>query len=80
MGIQNLALTMEQHTQAVSDELLSWIRMAAAVNVAQLQRIGKWLTSSENTHLALKLQMEADKKSVDSLAKELETVKNDQAR
>ena len=43
--------------------------MAAAVNAAQMQRIGKWSTSSENAHMALKLQMEADKKSVDSLAK-----------
>ena len=45
-----------------------------------MQRIEKWSTSSENAHMALKLQMEADKKSADSLAKELETVKKDQAR
>ena len=48
--------------------------MAAAVNAAQMQRIEKWPNSSENTQLALKLQLEADKKSVDSLAKELEIV------
>ena len=54
--------------------------MAAAVNVAQMQRIEKWSTSSMNAHMALKLQLEADKKSVDSLEKELETVKKDQAR
>ena len=45
-----------------------------------MQRIDKWTTSSENVHSTLKLQMEADKRSVDNLAKELETVKKDQAR
>ena len=80
MGMQNLALTMEQRTQDVSNELHSQINMAAAVNTAQMQRIEKWSTSSENSHMALKLQMEADKKSVDTLAKELKTVKKDQAR
>ena len=80
MGMQYLALTMEQRTQDVGNELLSRINMAAAVNAAQMQRIEKWSTSSENTHMALKLQMEADKKSVDRLAKELDTVKKDQAR
>ena len=78
--MQYLALTMEQRTQDVGNELLGRINMAAAVNAAQLQRIEKWTTSSENAHSALRLQMEADKKSVDALAKELETVKKDQAR
>ena len=80
MGIQYLALSMEQRTQEVGNELLSRINMAAAINAAQMQRIDKWTTSSENAHSALKLQMEADKRSVDNLAKELETVKKDQAR
>ena len=78
--MQYLALTMEQRTQEVCNELLSRINMATAVNAAQMQRIKKWSTSSENAHMALKLQMEADKKSVYSLAKELETVKKDQVR
>ena len=80
LGMQYLALTMEQRTQAMGNELLGRINMAAAVNAAQMQRIEKWTTSSENAHSALRLQMEADKKSVDSLVKELETVKKDQAR
>ena len=80
MGIQYLALSMEQRTQEVGNELLSRINMAAAINAAQMQRIGKWTTSSENAHSTLKLQMVADKRSVDNLAKELETVKKDQAR
>ena len=54
--------------------------MAAAVHAAQMQRIEKWSTSSVNACMVLKLQMGADKKSMDSLAKELETVKKDQAR
>ena len=45
-----------------------------------MQRIEKWTTSSENAHSARRLQMAADKKSVDALAKELETVKKDKAR
>ena len=53
--------------------------MAATVNAAQMQKIEKWTTSSENAHSALRLQMEADKKTVDALAKKLETVKKDQA-
>ena len=80
LGIQYLALTMEQRTQDVGNELHGRINMAAAVNAAQMQRIEKWTTSSENAHSALRLRMEADKKSVDALAKELETVKKDQAR
>ena len=80
MGMQYLALTMEQRTQEVGNELLNRINMAAAVNAAQMQRIDKWTTSSENAHSVLRLQMEADKRSVDALAKELETVKKDQAR
>ena len=54
--------------------------MASAVNGTQMERIEKWSTSSKNAHLALQLHMEADKKSVDCLAKELETVKMEQAR
>ena len=80
MGIQYLELTIEQRTQDIGDELLYWINMAAAVNTAQIWRIEKWSTSSENAHMVLQLQIEADKRSVDSLAKELETVKKDQAR
>ena len=68
---------MEQRTQEVGNELLSQINMAAAINAAQMQRIDKWTTSSEHAHSALKLQMEADRRSVDNLAKELETVKKD---
>ena len=45
-----------------------------------MSRIDKWTTSSENTHSALQLQIEADKRSVDALGKELETVNKDQAR
>ena len=75
--MQYLALTMEQRTQAVGNELLGRINMAAAVNAAQMQRIEMWTTSSENAHSALRLQMVAEKKSVDALAKELETVKKD---
>ena len=71
---------MEQRTQDVGNELLGRINMAAAVNAAQMQRIEMWTTSSQNAHSALKLQMEANKKSMDALAKELETVKKDQAR
>ena len=78
--MQYLALTMEQRTQDVGNELLGRINMAAAVNAAQMQRIEKCATSSQNAHSALRLQMEADKKSVDALAKELDTVKQDQAR
>ena len=80
MGIEYLALSMEQRTQEVGNELLSRINMAAAINAAQMQSIDKWATSSENAHSALKLQMEADKRSVDNLANELETVKKDQGR
>ena len=80
MGIQYLDLNMEQRTQEVGNELLSRINMAAAINAAQMQRIDKWTTSSENANSALKLQMEADKKSVNNLAKVLETVKKEQAR
>ena len=71
---------MEQCTQDVGNELLGQINMAAAVNAAQIQRIEKWTISSENAHSALRLQMEADKKSMDALAKEFETVKKDHAR
>ena len=70
---------MEQRTQDVGNKLLSWINMATAVNAAQMQRIEKWSTFSEIAHMAMRLQMEADKKSVDSLLKELETVNKDQA-
>ena len=80
MGIQYLALSMEQRTQVVGNELRSWINMAAAINAAQMRRIDKCTTFCENAHSALKLQMEADKRSVDNLAMELETVKKDQAR
>ena len=80
MGMQYLALTMEQRSQEVGNELLNWINMAAAVNAAEMLRIDKWTTSSENSHSVLRLQLEADKRSVDALAKELETVKQDQAR
>ena len=80
MGMQYLALSMEQRTQEVSNELLGRINMAAAVNVAQMQRIEKWTTSSGNAHSALRLQMEADYRIVDSLAKELDTAKKDHAR
>ena len=80
MAMQYLALTMEQRTQDVGNELHSQINIATADNAAQMQRIEKWSTSSMNAHMALKLQREADRKSVDRLAKELETVKKDQAR
>ena len=78
--MEYLALTLEQGTQAVDNELLNWINMATAVNAAQMLRINKWTTSRENAHSVLQLQMEAHKRSVDALAKELETVKKDQAR
>ena len=71
---------MQQRTQDVGNELLGRINMAAAVKAAQMQRIEKWMTSSKNAHSALKLQMEADSKSVDALAKEFDRVKKDQAR
>ena len=71
---------MEQRTQEVGNKLHGRINMAAAVNAVQMQRIDKWTTSCENAHLALRLQIEADKRSVDALAKELETVKKDHAR
>ena len=77
MGMLYLALPMQQRTQEVGNELLKRIDMAAAVNAAQMQRIDKWTTSSENAHSVLRLQMEADKRSVDALAKELEIVKKD---
>ena len=80
MGMQYLAFPMEQWTQEVGNELLNRINMAAAVNAAQMQRIDKWTTSSENAHSVLQLQIEADIRSVDALAKELETVKKYQAR
>ena len=60
---------MEQRTQQVGNELLSRINMAAAINAAQMQRIDMWTTSSENAHSAVKLQMEADQRYVDNLAK-----------
>ena len=41
LGMQYLALTMEQRTQQVGNELHSRINMAAASNAAQLQRIDK---------------------------------------
>ena len=78
--MQYLALSMEQRIHEVRNELLSRINMAATINAAQMQRIDKWTTSSENANSVLRLQMEADKRSVDNLAKELETVKKDQAR
>ena len=71
---------MEQQSQEVGKELLARINMAEAVNAAQIERIDKWTSSSENPHLALRLQMKADKRSVDALTNELERVKNDQAR
>ena len=80
MGMQYLALCMEQRTQEVGNELLCRFNMAVAINAAQMQRIDRWATSKENAHCALKLQMDADKRPVDNLAKELETVKTDQAR
>ena len=60
--------------------MLYRINIATAINVAQVQRINKLITSSKNTHFLLKLQIKANKRSVDSLAKELEKVKKDQAR
>ena len=80
MGMQYLALSMEQRTQEVGNELLNWINMAAANKAAQIHRIDKWTTSSENAHSDLGLQMEADRRSVDALAKDLETVEKDQVR
>ena len=71
---------MEQRTQEVVNELLGQINMVAAINAAQMERIDKWTTSSKNTHSPLRLQMEAEKRSVEALTKELETVKKDQAR
>ena len=44
-----------------------------------MERIDQRTTSSENTHSAFKLQIEADKKSVEHLAMELETVEKWQA-
>ena len=57
MGIQYLALSIEQRTHEVGNELLSQINMAAAISSTQMQRIDKWMTSSENAHWhsALKL-------------------------
>ena len=80
LGMQYLALTMEQRTQEVGNELLNRINMAPAINAAQMQMINNWTTSSENADSVLQLQMEANKRSVDAFAKELETVKKDQAR
>ena len=79
MGIQYLAFSMEQRTQEVGNELLRQINMTAAVNAAQMQTIDKWITSSANAHSALRLEMDEDKRYVDAIAKELETVKNNQA-
>ena len=62
MGMHYLALTMEQWTPEVGNELLNRINMAAAVNAAQMPRIDKWTTYSENAHSVLQLQMEADKR------------------
>ena len=50
LRIQHLALTMEQRTQDMGNELLGRINRAAAVNAVQMQRIEKWTTSCENTH------------------------------
>ena len=80
MGIQFLALSIEQRSQEVGNKLLSRINMAADINATQMYRIDKWMTSRDNSHSNLKLQMEADKRSVDNLAKELETVKKVKAR
>ena len=80
MGIQYPDLSMEQRTQEVGNEFHSQINMAAAIKAAQMQRIDKWTTSSDNAHTVLKLQMDANKRSVDNLAKELEIVKKEQAR
>ena len=71
---------MEQRTQEVGNELLNRINMVAAVNAALMQRTDKWTTFCENAHSVVRLQIEADKRFVDALAKELETVKKDQAR
>ena len=54
--------------------------MSAAINAAQMERIDRWTTLSENTHSVLKLQMEPDMRSLDNVAKELETVTKDEAR
>ena len=51
--MQYLAWTMEERTQAVGNESLGRINMAAAFNAAQIQRIENWTTSSENAHSAL---------------------------
>ena len=78
--MQYLAQSMEQRTQEVGNKLRNRINLAAAVNAAQMHMIDKWTTSSENSHSVLRLQIQVDKRSVDALAKELETVKKDQAR
>ena len=64
----------------MGNEFLALINMAAAVHAAQMQRIDKWTTSSENVHSVLRLQMEADKRSMVMLAPELESVKMNQAK
>ena len=53
MGVQYLAMTMEQRTQEVGNELLNRINMAAAINAAQRQRIDKWTRSTVNAHSVL---------------------------
>ena len=53
--------------------------MSPAVKAAQIHRLNKRIISCENAHLALGLQIEADLRSVVSLAKLLDTVKRDQA-
>ena len=63
----------------MGNELHSRINMAATVNAAQMQRNDKWTTSSEIALSGLRQQMEADRTSMDAQAKELETVKKDQA-
>ena len=61
MEIQYLSSSIKLRTQEEGKEMLSRINMATAINAAQMQTIDNWTTLCENTHSALRGQMEADK-------------------
>ena len=80
MGIRFLDLSVDQRTQEVGTKLLAQINMQAAINTAQMERVNVWSIASDKKQALLKQQLEADKKSVDTLATELEYVKQEQTR
>src|SRR5436853_5215874 len=72
MGIRFLDLSVDQRTQEVGTKLLAQIDRQAAINTAQMERFNMWSIDSDKKQALLKPQLEADKKSMDTLSTELE--------